>query len=135
MVSACISYSGKGRLQFVAERSTVTAAYYLKELLPSLIEDCRAVAGQDFIFQQDGAPAHTAECVQDFLRQTCPDFISKYDWPPNSPDLKPLDLNVWGVMVEQYARTIPKPFQSLRPCSKKYGKTFHSNRYRRPFYR
>ena len=26
----------------------------------------------------------------------CPDFIDKDSWPPNSPDMNPLDYNVWG---------------------------------------
>jgi len=26
----------------------------------------------------------------------CPDFINKEAWPPNSPDLNPLDYHVWG---------------------------------------
>jgi len=27
----------------------------------------------------------------------CPDFIDKGTWPPNSPDLNPLDYHVWGL--------------------------------------
>jgi len=28
----------------------------------------------------------------------CADFIAKYEWPPKSPDLNPLDYCVWGAM-------------------------------------
>src|SRR6218665_3798371 len=49
-----------------------------------------------FIFQQDGAPAHTARVTQDWLHANCPEIIEKDRWPPNSPDLNPLDYHVWG---------------------------------------
>jgi hypothetical protein len=29
------------------------------------------------------------------------DFIPKDEWPPSSPDLNPLDLSIWGYMLEQ----------------------------------
>ena len=34
------------------------------------------------------------------IRET-PDFIPSSLWPPNSPDLNPLDYTVWGVLQEQ----------------------------------
>ena len=61
------------------------------------------------IFQQDGAPAHTAHQAQSHLQQSCPAFISKDEWPPNSPDLNPLDFHVWGVMLDRYETHSPKP--------------------------
>jgi len=36
-------------------------------------------------------------------------MIVKDDWPPNSPDLNPLDYHVWGVMLEKYQQYSPKP--------------------------
>jgi len=37
------------------------------------------------------------------------DFIRKDEWPPNSPDLNPLDYHVWGAMLEKYHVYTPKP--------------------------
>jgi len=48
------------------------------------------------IFQQDGAPAHTEKLVQDFLATNCSEFIDTDEWPPNSPDLNPLDYHNLG---------------------------------------
>jgi len=31
------------------------------------------------------------------------------EWPPNSPDLNPLDYHVWGAMLERYKVFTPKP--------------------------
>src|SRR5206468_11046653 len=41
-----------------------------------------------FIFQQDGAPAHSSHQAQDWIESHNPAFISKDQWPPNLPDLK-----------------------------------------------
>ena len=40
------------------------------------------------------ATAHTASLAQDGLSRNCPQFIRKEEWPPNSPDLNPLDYRV-----------------------------------------
>ena len=37
------------------------------------------------------------------------DFIKKDEWPPNSPDLNPLDFQYLGAMLEKYQAYIPKP--------------------------
>jgi len=31
-----------------------------------------------------------------------PDFIDNNAWPPNSPDLNPLDYHVWGSMLDKF---------------------------------
>lgn len=109
MVSAGISYAGKGRLHFVADKAKINADYYVTSLLPKLIEDCETLMPGNFIFQQDGAPAHTARKTQEWLTVNCPDFIKKDEWPPNSPDLNPLDFYVWGTMLHMYQQYTPKP--------------------------
>ena len=63
----------------------------------------------NFIFQQDGAPAHGARLAQDWLAAHCSDFIDKDSWPPNSPDLNPLDYHVWGAMLDKFDKLNPKP--------------------------
>jgi len=62
-----------------------------------------------FIFQQGDAPAHTARVTQEWLHENCPEIIEKDRWPPNSPDLNPLDYHVWGAMLERYHKVQPKP--------------------------
>jgi hypothetical protein len=109
MVSAGVCFGGKGRLHFVKEKAKINAAYYVSNLLPKLIEDCDALLKETFIFQQDGAPAHSARLAQDWLQQNTPEFINKDEWPPNSPDLNPLDYHVWGAMLEKYKAFTPKP--------------------------
>ena len=47
-----------------------------------------------YVFQQDGAPVHTSKVVQDWMSSNMT-FRRKDFWPPQSPDLSPLDYSVW----------------------------------------
>ena len=47
--------------------------------------------GRPYIYQQDGAPAHTSIKTQDWCRENLPFFFEKEVWPPSSPDCSPLD--------------------------------------------
>ena len=83
-------------------KAKVNADCNLANLISKLIEDDTELMPDGFIFQQDGAPAHTARATQDqdLLHANIDDFIAKDEWPPNSPDLNPLDYHVWGAMLE-----------------------------------
>lgn len=109
MVSAGVCFGGRGRLLFVDEKAKVNANYYVTQLLPHLVTDAQQLLDGNFVFQQDGAPAHTATVTQEWINHNCPDMIVKDDWPPNSPDLNPLDYHVWGAMLEKYQQYSPKP--------------------------
>jgi len=80
-------------LLFVDEKAKVNASYCVTMLLPNLTKDCRHLLSDNFIFQQDGAPARTAALAQEWIKKKCPGFIGKSEWPPNSPDLSPLDYH------------------------------------------
>ena len=41
----------------------------------------------------------------DPLSRETPDFISPFLWPPNSPDLKPVDYKIWSVLQERVYQT------------------------------
>ena len=66
------------------------------------------------VFQQDGAPAHTAKKTQEWLKENIPNFWSKDIWPPNSPDLNPLDFSVWANVESQACKKPHKNVQDLR---------------------
>jgi len=76
------------------------------------------------------ATAHTASLAQDWLSRNCPEFIWKEEWPPNSPDLNPLDYHVWGVMLDKMTSInaiyrSQRTFQSWRPSWRRSGLTCH----------
>ena len=72
-----------------------------QHLLPAI----REISGDFFIFQQDSAPAHRAKETVQFLSNATPDFITPLLWPPNSPDLNPVDYKVWSVLQERVYQT------------------------------
>ena len=43
--------------------------------------------------------------TSELLTNETPDFISPALWPPNSPDLNPVDYKIWGVMQEKVYKT------------------------------
>ena len=67
-----------------------------------------------FLFQQDGAPAQTAKVNQEWLRKNIPDFISKEEWPPSSPDLNPMDFSLWSILETNACSTPHKSIESLK---------------------
>ena len=75
-------------------------------MLPAI----RHLAGNVFVFKQDSAPAHRARATVEYLRQTAPEFISPGLWPPNSPDLNPVDYKIWGCVQE---RVYQKPIRDV----------------------
>ena len=51
------------------------------------------MVGGHFIFQQDGARAHTAKDTVAYLKDNVPEFIEPENCPPNSSDLNPLEYS------------------------------------------
>ena len=82
----------------------------MKELLPAI----RSIAGELYVFQQDSAPAHRARLTVELLRRETPDFIAPDMWPPNSPDLNPVDYRIWGLMQERVYRSPIRDVAELR---------------------
>ena len=68
-----------------------------QQMLPAI----RHVAGDNFVFQQDSAPAHRACDAVELLQRETADFISPELWPPNSPDPNPVDYKIWGIMQKR----------------------------------
>ena len=52
------------------------------------------------MFQQDGSPAHTANVSQNWCKNNFDSFLDKNHWPPNSPDLNPLDYFYWSEVLK-----------------------------------
>ncbi len=96
MVWAGVASDGKKTpLIFIEEGVKIDQAVYLhlisEEVLPWVEKE---YPGSGIVFQQDGAPAHTARMVQDFCQEMFSDFWSKDLWPPSSPDLNPMDFGI-----------------------------------------
>ena len=66
-------------------------------------------------FQQDGAPVHRADIVQDWLRAKFgTQWVSKEFWPPRSPDLNPCDSFLWGYLKARVYNPLPTNLEELQ---------------------
>jgi len=102
MVSVAVSKMGVTELMFVDPRVKVNGQYYRNVLLSQhMIPAIKHVARDTFVFQQDSALAHRARDTIQLLQRETPDFIGPGLWPPNSPDLSPVDYKIWGVMQQR----------------------------------
>jgi len=80
MVSVAVSKLGKTSLVFVESAAKVNSAYYCDRVLKNgLLPDIRRLSGNNFTFQQDGAPSHRSKHTVSFLQKNVPDFTE----PPN----------------------------------------------------
>lgn len=114
MVSVGVSKLGCTRLIFVDPGVKVNGAYYRDVVLPQLLSDMKNSSGEYFIFQQDSAPAHRARDTIALLQREVPAFISPDVWPPNSPDLNPVDYKIWSVMQHRVYRKKIQDVEDLR---------------------
>jgi transposase len=80
----------------IFENGTVDHDRYIKEVLPVALKFGNDMFGNDWTFQQDGAKSHTHAKSQEWCAKHFPSFIDKDHWPPNSPDLNPLDYYIWN---------------------------------------
>ena len=67
----------------------INAVTYQNLVLEPVVKDLgvNMFGNQPFLFQQDGAPAHTANSTQEWLRIEIPDFIAKEEGVALSPSL------------------------------------------------
>jgi len=106
MVSVAVSKAGKTEAHFIDKGTKVDGRYYRKTLLQKcLLPDIRQKSCGEFVFQQDGAPSHRVKLTVEFLQQNVPNFIEPSVWPPNSPDLNPVDYAVWGALQQAVYRS------------------------------
>ena len=90
MVSTVVSKMGMTELIFVDPGMKVIGQYYRDVLLSQqMLPAIKNVACDTFVFQQDNAPSHCAKDTTELLHQEMPDL-----WPPNNPDLYPVDYTV-----------------------------------------
>jgi inhibitor of nuclear factor kappa-B kinase subunit alpha len=84
----------------ILEEGTMDAERYISDVLPIALKSGNKMLGNNWTYQQDGARPHTHNLSQKWCADHFPDFISKDRWPPNSPDLCPLDYSLWNELAE-----------------------------------
>lgn len=115
MVSVGVSKLGKTPVFFIEQGVKINAEYYCTSLLHEMLPEMRMLAkGGYFLFQQDGATSHTAKSTIEYLKRNVPELLEPTDWPPNSPDLNPVDYGIWENLAERVYRIKIRDVAHLR---------------------
>lgn len=65
-------------------------------MLPVIQQFGKELLNNNFTLQQDGATCHTSLETLDAFKTASISIIPPKHWPPNSPDLNPLDYFFWN---------------------------------------
>ena len=114
MVWGCFGWGGKGDLVILPKNTTVNKESYYT-LLNDVLETSFQKSSTS-IFQQDGAPAHTAKLLKEWFRDCAIDILE--DWPGNSPDLSPIE-NLWAIMKQKLRNLDTSSLEKLEAAIKK----------------
>ena len=109
---------------FLPKDKTVDSHAYKWLLAHKVIPLIKRQLGQDrfqqAIWQQDGAKAHQANIVMDWLDGIFGDRMlalkarQGYFWSPSSPDMNPCDFFLWGVLKDKVYQPMPVTMNDLK---------------------
>ena len=86
-------------------------------------------------FQQDGAAAHYAITVREWLDAKMPNrwigWRSPFEWPARSPDLTPCDFRLWGylkqIVYQNQSTTLEELQDRIRMACREINNEFCKN--------
>lgn len=116
----CISHKGRGLCNIYTGR--INQYSYLEILKNSLLPSVRLFYNQSkrWIFQQDGASAHTANSVKAWMEKK---KFNVLPWCPRSPDLNPIE-HVWAIIDRQMMNIKVTSVEHLKEVLKQHWDDF-----------
>ena len=104
----------------------LNAHEYVELLEQNGVDAFMRACGQNAVFQQDGARCHTAVSTMRWLQSREVECLRA--WPPNSPDLSPVE-QVWGIMkryiIQRFGMKSPLTIQQLNEAVFEAYNTIH----------
>ena len=112
MVWGCMSAKGVGKLHFIEGK--IDHMMYIDILKKNLRASAEKMGlGEDFIFQQDNDPKHTARNTKHWLLYNTP---KRLETPPQSPDLNPIE-HLWHHLETKIRERRISNKKRFRKCS------------------
>lgn len=107
------SMSYYGTLEPYLFEENLTSELYVKILKNRMPDAAALFPGGVWMLQQDSDPKHTSKQTTAWLRSNVPAFIPKAHWPPNSPDLNPME-DLWAVIQDRVYARDPRTLPALK---------------------
>ena len=104
MVWCGITFNGATKIVVLPPKTSFDSNFYIQNVIPLVKEEGDRLIGKNFMYQQDGSTCHTSEASINAMREAGISLLGGKNWPPNSPDLSPMDFFFWN----EVARRIPK---------------------------
>ena len=94
--------SGIGKTALVQINGNLNSQRYINEIIVPHVQPFAQRVGQQFVFQQDNARAHTAHVVVNHFAQQ---GIPVMNWPAASTDMKPIE-QLWDQLKKAAYRQV-----------------------------
>ena len=114
--SLVVTATRRSPLLFVPTRVKLNSEQYVSDIMKGCLVSWAEQHFKDkwWTLQQDSAPSHGSKFTQSSILRKISSFISKKDWPAQSPDLNPLDYSIWSIVEKRVCSTPHQTLESLK---------------------